>query len=70
MRDDTVDPMIRVLVADDTRLHTQLLAEALRRDGGFEVTGSDSQELIARVDLHNIDVLLLSSCLLYTSRCV
>jgi DNA-binding NarL/FixJ family response regulator len=61
MRDDTVEPMIRVLVADDTRLHTQLLAEALRRDGGFEVTGSDSQELIARVDLHNIDVLLLSS---------
>jgi two-component system nitrate/nitrite response regulator NarL len=61
MRDDTVEPMIRILVADDTRLHTQLLAEALRRDGGFEVTGSDSQELIARVDLHNIDVLLLSS---------
>ena len=23
---------IRVLVADDTRIHTQLLAEALRRD--------------------------------------
>jgi two-component system, NarL family, nitrate/nitrite response regulator NarL len=60
MRDDTVEPMIRILVADDTRLHTQLLAEALRRDGGFEVTGSDSQELVARVDLHNIDVLLLS----------
>ena len=27
---------IRVLVADDTRIHTQLLAEALRRDRHLE----------------------------------
>ena len=26
------DETIRVLVADDTRIHTQLLADALRRD--------------------------------------
>jgi two-component system nitrate/nitrite response regulator NarL len=61
MRDETGALVIRVLVADDTRLHTQLLADALRRDGAFEVSGSDSEELIARGDLHNIDVLLLSS---------
>src|ERR1700691_1425386 len=61
MRDDTGALVIRVVVADDTRLHTQLLADALRRDGVFEVAGSDSEELIARGDLHNIDVLLLSS---------
>jgi len=61
MCNENVESVIRVLVADDTRLHTQLLADALRRDGGFEVIGSDSQELNSRADLHNIDVLLLSS---------
>ena len=61
MLDGIPESAIRVLVADDTRLHTTLLADALRRDGGFEVIGSDSQELIARAQLHNIDVLLLSS---------
>ncbi len=60
-RDQTMELVIRVLVAEDNRLHTQLLADALRRDGAFEVTGSDSQELTAQVDLHNVDVLLLSS---------
>ena len=29
--------VIRVLVADDTRIHTQLLADALRRDRQLEV---------------------------------
>jgi DNA-binding NarL/FixJ family response regulator len=61
LRDDTMELVIRVLVAEDNRLHTQLLADALRRDGAFEVIGSDSQELTAQVDLHNVDVLLLSS---------
>src|SRR5271169_3135636 len=61
MRDETLESVIRVLVADDTRLHTQLLADALRRGGTLEVIGSDSRELIARADLHNIDVLLLSA---------
>lgn len=60
-RDPTMELVIRVLVAEDNRLHTQLLADALRRDGAFEVTGSDSQELTGQVDLHNVDVLLLSS---------
>jgi two-component system nitrate/nitrite response regulator NarL len=61
MRDEIMELAIRILVADDTRLHTTLLADALKRDGAFEVMGSDSQELISRAHLHNIDVLLLSS---------
>jgi DNA-binding NarL/FixJ family response regulator len=63
LRDETFQAVIRVLVADDTRIHTQLLADALRRDGALEVisSDSDSQALIARVDLHNLDVLLLGS---------
>ena len=61
MRDKAVEVLIRILVVDDTRLHTQLLADALRRDGDLEVISSDSQELSARADLHSIDVLLLSS---------
>jgi len=61
LRDKAFEVAIRVLVADDTRLHTQLLADALRRDEELEVISSDSQDLAARADLHNIDVLLLSS---------
>ncbi len=61
MLDGIPKSAIRALVADDTRLHTTLLADALRRDGAFEVIGSDSQELIAGAHLHDIDVLLLSS---------
>ena len=61
MLDGIPEPAVRVLVADDTRLHTTLLADAMRRNGAFEVIGSDSQELITRPNLNNIDVLLLSS---------
>ncbi len=61
MLDEIPESAIRVLVADDTRLHTTLLADAMRRDGAFEVIGSDSHELIAHPHLHDIDVLLLSS---------
>lgn len=61
MRDKSVEAAVRVLVADDTRLHTQLLADALRRDGALEVISSDSEEITARADLRSVDVLLLSS---------
>jgi two-component system, NarL family, nitrate/nitrite response regulator NarL len=61
MLDGMPESAIRVLVADDTRLHTTLLADAIRRSGAYEVIGSDSQELLARPNLHTIDVLLLSS---------
>jgi DNA-binding NarL/FixJ family response regulator len=60
-----VDRPIRVLVADDTRIHTQLMADALRRDGGLEVitSDSDSRGLATREAIHNIDVLVISSTL-------
>lgn len=56
---------IRVLVADNTRIHTQLLADALKRDSGLEVIGSDpnSRALITAADLHAADVLVISSTL-------
>jgi two-component system, NarL family, nitrate/nitrite response regulator NarL len=54
--------IIRVLVADDTRIHTQLLADALRRDGQLEVISSppNSQELIEAVKTQKIDIFVLS----------
>jgi DNA-binding NarL/FixJ family response regulator len=56
---------IRVFVADDTRMHTQLLADVLRRDGALQVVSSDSgfDGLTARGSLHDIDVLVISSSL-------
>ena len=53
--------MIRVLVADSTRIHTQLLADALKRDPNLEVVGSHSADLIANATLYNIDVAVVSS---------
>jgi two-component system nitrate/nitrite response regulator NarL len=54
---------IRVLVADDTRIHTQLLADALRRDHYLEVISSPShsRDLIEAVNLHQVDVAVISS---------
>src|ERR1700687_3982131 len=54
---------IRVLVADDTRIHTQLLADALRRDLQLEVIGppAQSRDLVAAVKLHRVHVVVLSS---------
>ena len=63
MRHHSTSSPIRVLVSDDTRVHTELLADALRRDDGLHVTTSTSGSagLVARPDFHNVDVLLLSS---------
>lgn len=57
--------LIRVVVADNTLIHTQLLADALRRDPGLEVTGSEpnSRALLATTEVHQADVLLISSTL-------
>jgi DNA-binding NarL/FixJ family response regulator len=54
---------IRVLVADDTRIHTQLLADALRRDHQLEVISppSRSRDLVESVKLRKADVVVLSS---------
>jgi hypothetical protein len=35
------DEKIRVMVADNTRIHTQLLADALKRDHGLDVISAD-----------------------------
>jgi len=55
--------MIRVLVADDTRIHTQLLADALRRDRQLDVvsTPAGSRDFVEAVKLHKVDVVVLSS---------
>lgn len=54
---------IRVLVADDTQIHTQLLADALRRDRHLEVINSParSRDLMEAVKLHRVEVVVLSS---------
>src|SRR5277367_361891 len=59
----TRDERIRVLVADNTRIHTQLLADALKRDRGLDVLSadSDSHALIATAAAHKADVLVISS---------
>ena len=54
---------IRVLVVDDTRIHTQLLADALRRDHQLEVISPPprSRDLLESVKLRKVDVVVLSS---------
>ena len=54
---------IRVLVVDDTRIHTQLLAEALRRDRQLEVIAPSvrSRDLVETVKQQRINVVVLSS---------
>src|SRR5579864_5081805 len=56
---------IRVLVADSSRIHTSLLADALRLDPLLEVTAfeSDSTKLIAALKDQETDVLVISSSL-------
>jgi len=63
MRHQSTSDLIRVLVSDDSRVHTELLADALRRDGRLQVAtaASGSEGLIGRLSNNNIDVLLLSS---------
>ncbi len=53
---------IRVLVADNSRFHTQLLAEALKRDPGLQVFSSelDSASLVATSISQRVDVFVLS----------
>jgi two-component system, NarL family, nitrate/nitrite response regulator NarL len=56
---------IRVLVADSSRIHTQLLSDALKRDPGLEIVLWDFKpaSLIATALAHNVDVLAISSAL-------
>jgi len=54
---------IRVLVVDDTRIHTQLLADALRRDRQLEVVSppTRTRDLVETVRAHKVSVVVLSS---------
>jgi DNA-binding NarL/FixJ family response regulator len=63
MRHQPSSGSIRVLVCDDNRVHTELLADTLKRAGGLQVTTSvsGSEGLATRLDLDDVDVLLISS---------
>ena len=61
MQQSTSTGPIRVLVADDTLVHTQLLGEALRREQQFDVTiASSSQDVVQAFNRHCIDVAIIS----------
>jgi DNA-binding NarL/FixJ family response regulator len=57
--------LIRVFVADSSRIHTQLLAAALRSDEAFEVTecAATFHGIVAETTEHNPDVVIVSSTL-------
>lgn len=66
MNDDDRDPgkrLIRVLVADSSRIHTRLVAEALQRDRSLAVIPceSDASSLITAATIQDIDVVVISS---------
>jgi len=63
MRHQPPAPSIRVHVCDDTRVHTELLADALKRDGCLQVTTSPPGEvsLASHMNVPDTDVLLISS---------
>ena len=56
---------IRVLVADDTQIHTQLLADALSRDHEFEVIDPPriSRDLVETIKRQRVNVAVLSASL-------
>ena len=61
MQQRTSNGLIRVLVADDTLVHTQLLGEALRREQQFDVViASNSQDVSQAFTRHSVDVALIS----------
>ena len=53
---------VSIVVADSTRIHTQLLADALRNDRGLQVVAaaSNSEELLAAITRVPIDVVVIS----------
>src|SRR6202162_3305736 len=54
---------VSIAVADGTRIHTQLLADALRNDRGLQVVtaASNSEELLAAITRVPIDVAVISN---------
>jgi DNA-binding NarL/FixJ family response regulator len=59
------DDFIHVLIADSTRIHTQLLAEALQRDAELEtvLAGPKVDDVIRASSLQAFDVAVISSSL-------
>jgi two-component system nitrate/nitrite response regulator NarL len=58
---DVTRNLIRVVVADSTHIHTQLLADALERDPALKVVAGHSADLVETAALHNVDVCVVSS---------
>jgi DNA-binding NarL/FixJ family response regulator len=52
---------IRVVVADSTHIHTQLLAEALQRDSNLNVVAARSTNLVEIGTVHNVDIAVVSA---------
>ena len=61
-REEKGTDFISIVVADSTRIHTQLLAEAMRTDHGMQVvaSASSSQDLLAAVTRVPVDVAVIS----------
>jgi DNA-binding NarL/FixJ family response regulator len=60
--EEVASDFVSIAVADGTRIHTQLLADALRNDRGLQVVtaASNSAELLAAVTRVPIDVVVIS----------
>ena len=63
MGHELVGEVIRVLVAVDSPIYTQLLVEALKRDPVLDVFSANSEFVVATANAPNIDVLIISSTL-------
>ena len=61
-REELGSDFVSIVVADGTRIHTQLLADALRNDRGLQVVAaaSNSEELLAAITRVPIDVVIVS----------
>jgi DNA-binding NarL/FixJ family response regulator len=62
LHEEVGSDFVSIVVADGTRIHTQLLAEALRNDRGLQVVAeaSNSRELLAAITRVPIDVVVIS----------
>jgi DNA-binding NarL/FixJ family response regulator len=60
--EEVASDFVSIVVADGTRIHTQLLADALRHDRGLQVVAaaSNSEELLAAITRVPIDVAVIS----------
>ena len=61
-QEELVSDFVSIVVADGTRIHTQLLADALRNDRGLQVAAaaSNSEELMAAITRVPIDVVVIA----------